>query len=65
MGDVIKFPKRPGNAGIKVEATPVYENESTVEEVTYEVRMRRIKESLSRIANLMNDLKGTSNYEKK
>ena len=65
MGEVIKFPKRQGNAGLKVDAIPVYDKEPNLEEATYEIRMRRIKESLTKIANLMNELKGTSSYEKK
>lgn len=65
MGEVIKFPKKQGNAGIKVDAIPVYEKEPTLEEMTYDLRMRRIKESLSKIANLMNELKGKTSYENK
>jgi len=65
MGDVIKFPKKKGNANFNVEAIPVYEKDPNLEELAFDIRMHRIKESLSKIANLMNDLKGKTSYENK
>lgn len=63
MGDVIQFPTKRGNAALHMEAKFNYD--TNPEELTLNIRMARIKESLSRINELMRGLKEVNNVKPK
>lgn len=59
MGQIINFPTKKGNAAIHIEGELKYEEDP--EKIVFSLQLQRIKASLTRINELMQKLKETTN----